>query len=82
MFRRASFVVINYGKAELAMNFLNFMQDSLDLRLIDKVIIVDNGYFEELSGFDEKLLFMARMQIFAGVLRKKAGKWSLFPMLG
>lgn len=39
-----SIIVINYGRADLVMNFLESIRNSTDSRLIEEVVIVDNGY--------------------------------------
>jgi len=42
--KRSSIIVINYGRCDLLANFLNSICNSSDLRLVNEVIIVDNGY--------------------------------------
>jgi len=42
--KRSSIIVINYGRCDLVANFLNSICNSSDLRLVNEVIIVDNGY--------------------------------------
>lgn len=44
MAKRLSFIIINYGRCDLVVNFLNSICNSPDLNLVNEVIIVDNGY--------------------------------------
>jgi GT2 family glycosyltransferase len=47
-----SIIVINYGRADLVVNFLRSVESSNDLDLIREVIVVDNGYPQEGSFVD------------------------------
>ncbi len=42
-----SIIVVNYGKVNLVMNFLDSIRNSIDSRLVCEVIVVDNGYPEK-----------------------------------
>lgn len=44
MAKRLSIIIINYGRSDLVVNFLNSICNSPDLNLFSEVIIVDNGY--------------------------------------
>ncbi|MCL0085115.1 glycosyltransferase [Thermodesulfovibrionales bacterium] len=44
MSKKLSIIVVNYGKSDLLLNFLNSVRQSSDSTLIHEIIVVDNGY--------------------------------------
>lgn len=44
MAKGVSIIVINYGRSDLVMNFLDSIRNSADSKVVSEVVIVDNGY--------------------------------------